>query len=98
MRNERLFKILLSPRVSEKSNNILSLNQYVFKVLKSATKHEIKQAVESLFNVKVENVRTLTVKPKNKRFNQMQGVQKGWKKAYVKLKDGYKLDIAGPQA
>ena len=69
--------------------------QFVFKVLKNANKSEIKQAVESLFNVKVNAIQLLNVKPKDRRFKQVEGQLKGWKKAYVSLKAGYDIDFTG---
>ena len=89
---ERLHKIILAPVVSEKSTRAAEKhNQAVFKVLRDARKPEIKAAVEKLFNVKVEGVRTLNVKGKSKRFGASQGVRSDWKKAYVRLKQGEKV-------
>ena len=83
---ERLHKIILAPVVSEKSTRAAEKsNQAVFKVLRDARKPEIKLAVEKLFNVKVEGVRTLNVKGKSKRFGAFSGVRSDWKKAYVTL-------------
>jgi large subunit ribosomal protein L23 len=68
---------------------------YTFIVAPDATKPEVKQSVEKAFNVKVEEVRTVKVKGKYKRMkNQLlQGKRKDWKKAYVTLKEGFRLDI-----
>ena len=91
---ERLMKVLLAPVVSEKSTFIGEKNnQYAFRVAGDATKPEIRQAVEQLFKVKVEDVRVLNVKGKRKanRF----GVAKrpDWKKAYVRLQAGQEIDL-----
>lgn len=99
MKDERLMKILRAPHVSEKSaTNAERLGQYVFDVEKDANKSEIKRAVEMLFNVKVEAVRVLNVKPKIKVNRIGRGQQSGWKKAYVSLKAGEKIDLLGVQA
>ncbi len=98
MNQERLFKLLQGPHISEKASRCAEhSNQYVFKVESNATKLEIKRAVETMFNVKVDAVTTLNVKPKEKRFGQMLGQRKGWKKAYVKLKDGQSITFAGTE-
>ena len=65
----------------------------MFKVVKDADKHEIKQAVEFLFEVEVESVRTATIKGKQKRYQQAIGRRSDWKKAYVKLKPGFDIDF-----
>ena len=96
MNKERLMKILLSPIVSEKSAMAADrANQFGFKVATDATKPEIAQAVELMFNVKVEQVRTVNVKGKQKRFGAMMGRRNDWKKAYVRLQAGQDIDFAG---
>jgi len=62
-------------------------------VLRDARKPEIKAAVERLFNVKVEAIRTLNVKGKSKRFGAFSGARSDWKKAYVKLAEGQEIDF-----
>jgi large subunit ribosomal protein L23 len=93
--NEKLFKILLEPRVTEKGTRAEMDRQYVFRVLKDATKPQIKKAVELMFGVKVNAVRICNVKPKEKRFGQIMGRRQGFKKAYVSLKEGHVLKLAG---
>jgi len=96
---ERLINILLAPYVSEKSSRVAEkANQYVFKVLPDATKPEIKQAVELMFNVKVDSVAVVNVAGKRKRFGSMQGRRSDWKKAYISLKDGQSIDLTGGTA
>jgi large subunit ribosomal protein L23 len=96
MSKERLMKVLLSPVVSEKSAMAADKsNQFAFKVAGDATKPEIAQAVELLFEVKVRDVRTVNVKGKQKRFGKMLGRRNNWKKAYVRLQDGHDIDFAG---
>ncbi len=91
---ERLHQLILAPVVSEKSTRAAEKsNQAVFKVLRNAKKPEIKYAVEQLFNVKVEGVRTLNVKGKVKRFGGALGVRSDWKKAYVTLAEGQEIDF-----
>ncbi|MEJ2761831.1 MAG: 50S ribosomal protein L23 [Gammaproteobacteria bacterium] len=96
MNQERLMNILLEPRVTEKSSLIgEKYRQFVFKVAKNATKPEIRQAVELMFEVEVESVRVCNVKGKVKAFQQTVGRRSDWKKAYVKLKPGFDIDFAG---
>lgn len=91
----KLAGILSAPIVSEKSANAAdSSNQFVFKVAKTATKLQIKNAVELMFNVKVESVRVLNVKGKIKRFGRTLGKRSDWKKAYVKLQSGHSIELA----
>lgn len=95
MNQERLYKVLLGPVVSEKAAAAGDAsNQVVFKVLPSASKLEIKAAIQSLFNAKVESVRVLNVKGKTKRTRYGVGVKSGWKKAYVRLEQGQEIDFA----
>lgn len=96
VKQEKLMKVLLEPRVTEKSTMVGEKNrQFVFKVEKHATKPEIKQAVELMFEVQVESVQVLTVKGKRKAFRQSIGKRSDWKKAYVKLKPGFDIDFVG---
>ncbi len=77
--------IILAPVVTEKSNMDMQEGKYTFKVAKKATKVEIKNAVEKLFNVKVLKVNTITVKGKEKRVGVHQGRTSEWKKAIVAI-------------
>ena len=96
MNEQRLLKVLLAPHVSEKATMAAeSSNTYVFKVLKDANKAEIKAAVEKLFEVEVEGVRTTNVKGKVKRHGASFGKRSDWKKAYVMLKEGQDIDFVG---
>jgi len=95
MNLERLSQILVAPHVSEKAAMIAdSNNQHVFKVLPGASKEEVKNAVEQMFNVKVETVRTVNVIGKQKRFGRTLGKRSDWKKAYVRLEQGQDIDFA----
>tara|TARA_Y100001936_G_C15477085_1_gene361632 strand:- start:80 stop:373 length:294 start_codon:yes stop_codon:yes gene_type:complete len=95
MKKEKLLTLIHAPYITEKATSIGSLNQVVFKVDLSATKLEIKKAVEDLFNVKVDTVTTATQKGKTKR-NRF-GVYKksDYKKAYVALKEGSEIQFEG---
>ena len=94
MKEERLLKVLLAPHVSEKSTMAAEAsNTVVFKVAKDSNKAEIKAAVEKLFEVEVEGVRTVNVKGKTKRHGQSFGKRSDWKKAYVVLKEGQDLSL-----
>lgn len=96
MNEERLMKVLVAPLISEKSSLAAEQsNQYVFKVTTDATKPEIKQAVELLFNVKVDAVKVANVKGKTKRFGQRIGRRNDWKKAYISLQAGQEIDLLG---
>jgi large subunit ribosomal protein L23 len=91
---ERLYTVLLEPHFSEKVAILGDRsNQYGFKVAKDATKAEIKQAVEQLFKVTVENVSTMNVKGKVKRTVRGPSRSKNWKKAYVRVAEGQEIDF-----
>jgi large subunit ribosomal protein L23 len=89
------FVVIRKPVVTEKSMANQQKSVYTFIVAPDATKPEVKHSVEKAFNVKVEDVRTVQVKGKYKRMkNQLlEGKRKDWKKAYVTLKEGFRLDI-----
>ena len=95
MNEERIFQILKTPHISEKSAVLgEEANQAVFQVSTDAKKAEIKAAVEQLFNVKVVNVRTANMKGKTKRQGLRRGKRNDWKKAYVSLEQGHEIDLA----
>ena len=89
---ERLMTVIRGPHLSEKAHFAAERNQVVLKVRTDATKKEIAQAVEMLFEVEVESVQTVNVKGKNKRFQMTKGRRNNWKKAYVKLAEGANLE------
>lgn len=98
MNQERIFKVLKAPHVSEKATVVADRNnQFVFKVALDATKTEIKTAIEKLWDVKVKSVTTLVVKGKTKRFGRSEGKRSDWKKAYVSLQDGFDIDFLGAE-
>ena len=95
MNQERVFQILMGPHVSEKAAILADTNnQYVFRVAIDATKAEIKQSVEQLFKVSVDDVKTLRVKGKSKRNRFGVTTKPTWKKAYVRLAQGQEIDFA----
>ena len=94
MTDLRHYDVIVSPVITEKSTMASEQNQVVFKVAKSATKPEIKAAVEALFGVKVTGVNTLLRKGKVKRFRGTIGRQNDVKKAIVTLADGDAIDVS----
>ncbi len=98
MSRERLMTVLLGPHVSEKSTIVSEKNnQIVFKVRRDANKSEIRDAVEMLFEVKVDSVQVVNVAGKNKRFGRTMGKRSDWKKAYVTLAEGSDIDFLGAE-
>jgi large subunit ribosomal protein L23 len=95
----RLASVLLAPIVSEKATQVAEKhNQVLFKVLRDATKPEIKAAVELMFKVEVESVNVVQVKGNTKRFGGRAGRRDHVKKAYVALKAGQELNFSGEAA
>ena len=93
MNIQRLTNIIVSPRISEKATTRADLdNQHVFSVLKDATKPEVKKAVEFMFDVKVKSVRLMNVQGKLTRVGRTFGKRKDWKKAYVRLQEGFDIN------
>ena len=89
-----LYKIIRSPYLTEKVSVLTSeSNQYAFKVDRSASKLDIKKAVEEFFSVKVKEVNTIKVKGKTKRLRNINRKKSDWKKAYVRLEEGQTIDI-----
>ena len=94
MNAERLMMVLREPHTSEKTTVMADkFKQFTFKVMKNATKAEIKMAVEHIFNVKVKNVSVINVKGKSKRFKQTSGKRSDWKKAFVSLHADQDIDF-----
>lgn len=99
MSKNRLYQVLLAPRVTEKSTRVgEDSNQYVFHVVRDASKDEVKGAVETLFDVNVESVRIVNVKGKNKSFRLRPGKRSDWKKAYVRVQEGQVIDFLGGES
>ena len=85
--------IIKAPIITEKSSTLAQNNVITFSVDVKANKTQIKQAVENIFNVKVENVNTVNVKPKKKRVGRYVGKTNKVKKAIVKLKEGSSIEL-----
>lgn len=95
MKEERLLQVILAPVISEKATMLADKReQVIFRVATSATKPEIKAAVELLFKVQVKAVTVLNVKGKNKRFGRFNGSRASWRKAFVCLQPGQELNFA----
>lgn len=92
--NLRHYDVIVSPVLTEKSNMLAGNYQYVFDVAKSASKPEIKAAVEAIFNVEVKSVNTLVRKGKQRVFRGRRGMRKDFKRAIVSVKDNKRIDIA----
>ena len=90
---EQMYQTILSPLVTEKATLLSERNQVVFRVPLSATKPEIKAAVQELFGVQVRAVNTLVVMGKTKRFRGRPGQRADWKKAMVQLAEGQSIDL-----
>lgn len=89
----RLYDVILSPVITERATALSEHNKVVFKVANGATKPQIKEAVEKLFDVKVKSVNTLIRKGKVKRFKGTVGKQSDVKKAIVTLAEGHSIDV-----
>ena len=77
--------VILRPIITERTTDLMAENKYVFEVAPKSNKTEVKQAIEAIFDVKVESVNTMNVKGKPKRMGRYVGKRKDWKKAIVKL-------------
>jgi len=89
----RLYDVIIAPMITEKSTMASERNQVIFKVAQKATKPQIKEAVEKLFDVKVKAVNTLVRKGKFKAFRGRPGQQSDLKKAIVTLEEGHRIDV-----
>ena len=89
-----VYEVIRAPRVSEKTARLQEVsNQYVFEIAKTATKADVKAAVEQIFEVNVKAVNVVNVKGKNKSFKFRQGRRGDWRKAYVTLAEGQSIDV-----
>ena len=86
-------QVILAPVVSEKSYSLIGDNKYSFRIHPDAHKTQVRQAVEELFEVKVERVNIVKVQPKPKRRGMSKGIRPGWKKAIVQLAEGESIEI-----
>ncbi|HET9902860.1 MAG TPA: 50S ribosomal protein L23 [Xanthobacteraceae bacterium] len=89
----RHYDVIIAPVITEKATTASEYNQVIFKVAKNATKSEIKEAVEKLFDVKVKSVNTLVRKGKTRMFRGVRGQMSDVKKAIVTLEEGHRIDV-----
>ena len=89
----RHYDVIVAPVITEKATIASEFNKVVFKVRRDATKPQIKEAVEKLFDVKVKNVNTLIRQGKRKVFKNMLGQQSDVKRAIVTLEEGHRIDV-----
>jgi large subunit ribosomal protein L23 len=93
MNREQLMNVLIAPHVTEKTSLAMqNSNQYTFRVQRKASKTDIKQAVELMFDVKVQGVQVVNEPGKKRRFAKTLGRTQDWKKAYVRLVQGQAID------
>ena len=90
-------RVIVAPHVSEKATNAMRDNQYVFRVFPSATRVEVRAAVETYFDVKVKKVNLLRVRGKRKGQGRNKGRRIHWKKAYVSLEPGYSINLTSSE-
>ena len=96
MNPQRLHEVLIRPHVSEKTAMSAEMQgRHAFRVARDATKVEVREAVEKLFDVEVTGVQIVNVRGKVKRFGQVSGKRSGWRKAIVRLAEGQDLDFTG---
>lgn len=87
------YKVLVEPWVTEKTHAAMANNKYTFKVVKSATKSQVKKAIEGLYKVNVEKVAVVNVLPKKRAYGRHEGTISGFKKAILTLKAGDKIEF-----
>ena len=87
------YEVLRRPLITEKNTTLQAQNKYAFEVAGEATKHQIEQAVEKAFKVKVTAVNVMTVPSKTRRVGRRQVLTQSWKKAVVTLKPGDKIEL-----
>ena len=93
MNKEQLMSVLIAPHVTEKTARVMqNHNQYTFRVRRTATKTDIRKAVELMFDVKVNGVQVVNEPGKRRRFAKTVGRTQDWKKAYVSLAEGQAID------
>lgn len=95
MSAENLARIILAPCVSEKATKVQIDRQYVFQVRVDADKGSIARAVKAMFDVDVDSVRVCNVQGKRRKFKNINGKRKDWKKAYVTVKEGQAINFGG---
>lgn len=95
MREEEARQVVITPVITEKGTLLQErYNQYLFRVARRANRIQVRQAVEKIFKVKVEGVRMIIVKGKQRRIGRSVGFRPSWKKAVVTLKEGDSIDLS----
>lgn len=92
--NSKLYDVLVRPVITEKAQNALAQNKVVFKISPTASKTDVKRAVEALFNVSVLKVNTVSIEGKTKRFRGQPGQRSDTRKAIVTLAEGQSIDLS----
>lgn len=92
--NERIMSVLRAPHISEKSARLQEVNQYVFEISQTATKADVKAAVEQLFSVEVKSVNVVNMMGKARSFRFRSGTRGSKRKAYVRLAEGHTIDVS----
>jgi large subunit ribosomal protein L23 len=87
------YQIIIRPLITEKNTNLMMFNKYSFEVHRDANKHQIKRAIENIFDVNVTAVHTMNVRGKKRRRGREYGYQSDWKKAIVTLAFGDRIDL-----
>jgi large subunit ribosomal protein L23 len=90
---QQMFDVVRSPVITEKATNVSEHNQVIFRVPLTATKRQVRAAIEGLFNVKVTAVNTIRVRGKVKRFRGRIGRRSDYKKALITLGEGQRIDV-----
>lgn len=93
MNAEQIFEVIRRPRMSEKTARMQAEGQYCFEVLPTATKADVKAAVEQLFSVSVVGLQIVNIRGKTRTFRSREGQRNGIRKAYVRLADGQSIDL-----
>lgn len=93
-KDQRLYRIIEKPLVTEKSVALASQNKYVFRISPKTNKVEVRKAIEKLYDVKVKDVRVLNVVGKKRQVGRFQGWKPGFKKAVVTLEKGYNIEVS----
>jgi len=88
-----IYEVLRRPVITEKNTMLLEGNKYTFEVAREANKHQIKEAVETAFKVRVAKVNVITVHGKMRHAGRHRGLTPTWKKAVVTLEEGHKIEI-----
>ncbi len=87
------YQIIIRPLITEKNTMLMELNKYTFEVARNATKPQIRQAIERIFDVAVTDVHTVNVRGKQRRRGREFGYTRAWKKAIVTLAPGDRIDL-----